>query len=440
MNKHSVALVLYEDQFKSVNKIFELINTDKDYFKDKQIFVKPNIVFWTDKVNFPKWGVITTSKIVEGVVKFLKDMGAKDIIIGEGSVLYDPKNKELQYKAFYGLGYDELKRKYGVKLLSVHDGPFKSVEVTDGISLKFNEVALDSHIIFNIPVLKTHAQTVVSLGIKNLKGLIDMSSRKKVHNADQIKDLHYIISYFPDVFPEIFTLIDGIYSLERGPSFDGKPYKSNILIGSHDIISADKVGSYLLGYKPEMVPHLLHVIKRHSRALDLSDIELLGEDVEKYRRSYKYDFEYTEDGSMPKPFKKLGIKGLSYPKYDSTLCTYCSGLNGAILTAIAMAWKGEPWDDVEILTGKVKEPSGKKTTIFLGQCMYKKHKDIKTIENPIFVKGCPPNVEEIIDALKKAKIDIDPNILRNFESLPGFLMQRYKGKEEFDESFYKINS
>ena len=38
---------------------------------------------------------------------------------------------------------------------------------------------LESDFLVNIPVLKTHVQTVVSLGIKNIKGLIDIESRKK---------------------------------------------------------------------------------------------------------------------------------------------------------------------------------------------------------------------------------------------------------------------
>ncbi len=441
MDRYVVSLVKYTKSQDSFEKSFKLAGADDSYFRGKKIFVKPNIVFWTNKVDFPKWGVITTSKVVEGVVKYLKDVGAKEIFIGEGSVLYDPKDKKLQYSAYKGLGYDKLAQRYGVKLISVHEGPFRKVEVDDGIFLKFNEIALESDVVVNLPVLKTHAQTIVSLGIKNLKGLIDMGSRKKTHSPDNVKNLNYIIARFSEVFNEVFTLIDGIYSLERGPSFDGRPHKTDLFIASKDLISVDKVGSYILGYPPDKVPHILHAIKRQNRALDLSDIEVLGEDIEEHKRNYKYDFEYTNNETLPKPFEKIGIKGLSYPKYDLTLCTYCSGMNGAILTAIAMAWKGKPWDDVEILTGKIKKPSGKKNTIFLGQCMYKKYKDseeIKNIENPIFVKGCPPKPDDINNALKKAGIEVDPNILKNFETLPAFLMKRYENKKEFDKSYYEI--
>jgi hypothetical protein len=73
---------------------------------------------------------------------------------------------------------------------------------------------------------------------------------------------------------------------------------------------------------------------------------------------------------------QMGISGLSDRKYDLTMCTYYSAVNGAVLTAIAMAWKGKPWEDVEILTGKSMAPTpGKKKIILLGKCIYQGHKN-----------------------------------------------------------------
>ena len=33
---------------------------------------------------------------------------------------------------------------------------------------------------------------------------------------------------------------------------------------------------------------------------------------------------------------------------------------------------------------------------------------------------------------------IDPNLIENYEQLPGFLMGRYKDKPEFEEGFFRI--
>jgi len=78
---------------------------------------------------------------------------------------------------------------------------------------------------------------------------------------------------------------------------------------------------------------------------------------------FKYGQTKTGDW-LPVPLLKAGIKGVSYRKYDSTICTYCSWLNTLAVSALMFAWKGEPFDDVEILTGKAMEPTpGKNKTI-----------------------------------------------------------------------------
>jgi len=51
-----------------------------------------------------------------------------------------------------------------------------------------------------------------------------------------------MIARLANKLPPSFTLLDGIYTAERGPYFDGRLRRSNILIASSDIFSADKVG------------------------------------------------------------------------------------------------------------------------------------------------------------------------------------------------------
>jgi len=137
----------------------------------------------------------------------------------------------------------------------------------------------------------------------------------------------------------------------------------------------------------------------------------------------------------------MGIKGLSYPKYDLSMCTYCSALNGIILFAIAQAWKGKPWDDVEVLTGKIMGPTpGKKKTILIGKCMYEANRDHPDIQEMIAVKGCPPSPKAVVKAFHQAGIEIDPAIFENIDKAPGFFMEKYEGKPEFEESFFAILS
>jgi hypothetical protein len=65
--------------------------------------------------------------------------------------------------------------------------------------------------------------------------------------------------------------------------------------------------------------------------------------------------------------------------------TPCMPINGATLYSIAMGWKGQPWDDVEVLTGKTMKPTpGKKKTILLGKCMYQANKDHPDIRESFY--------------------------------------------------------
>ena len=334
--KHTVAVGQYERALESVRKIVEACNGLANMPNNPHVYIKPNIVFWTRSVDFPKWGVITTSRTIEDMVCILKDHGVNNITIGEGTVVSNPKDRETPQHAFQSLGYDTLNKRYGVKYLNVFDRPFEEVDLGDDYRLNFNKDILESDFVVDIPVLKSHNQTVVSLGIKNLKGCIDIISRRRCHNANPDKDLNAWVSRLADKMPPIFTLLDGIYTNERGPAIDGRIRRSNILAGSSDILSADLVGAKLLGHEPSNVPHLVHAANKRSRPLDLSDIEIVGDSIESLASFHDYDFKYHEDenGCLPLPLAKQGMKGIFYRKFDLSMCTYCSGINGVVLSAI----------------------------------------------------------------------------------------------------------
>ena len=87
MGKPVVSIVRYEENQGSVRKAVELCGGLDHLPSRAKVFIKPNIVFWTHKVAFPKWGVITTSRTVEAMVILLKERGVEEITIGEGIVV-----------------------------------------------------------------------------------------------------------------------------------------------------------------------------------------------------------------------------------------------------------------------------------------------------------------------------------------------------------------
>jgi uncharacterized protein (DUF362 family) len=436
-----VAIVRYEKPLESVRKVVELSCGLDHLPRGATVLIKPNIAFWLRAMPLPKWGVITTSRVVEDMVVLLKEKGIDRITIGEGMVIMDPKDDKMPYHAFHTLGYETLKQRYGVNVVNLWDRPFRKTDLGDGIFLNYSAEILDSDFVVNLPVMKTHNQTVVSLGIKNLKGTIDIASRKKCHSMDPAVDLNVMVARLADPLPPMLTVIDGIFSNERGPGFDGKMRRSNILIASSDVLAADMVGASALGHAPRDVPHLACAADRKGVPADLSTILIKGEPLETVSFRHEYDFHYSNApmNSLPVPLANMGIKGISYPKYDLSMCTYCSGVNGLVLSAIRSAWKGQPWNEVEILTGKAMKPTpGMKKTILLGKCMYQANKNHPDIQEMIPVKGCPPKLSDIVKALHQAGIEVDPGLFESMDLLPGFFMSKYEGKPEFDDALFKV--
>lgn len=440
MDKHPVSVVRYEAPGVSVRRAIELIGGLEGLKPTDKVYIKPNVVYWNRFVNWPKWGVLTTSRVVEDVVTLLAELGVRDITIGEGIVTETPKDKQTPAHAFEHLGYNKLKQRYGVRVLNIFEEPFVKVDVGQGIELEYNQQAMESDFLINLPVLKTHSQTIVSLGTKNLKGLISANSRKLCHNESLVRDLDFHVARLADKVPPGLTLIDGLYTLERGPSFSGKPHRSNILVGSNDTLSADLAGAALLGYDPAQVPHLAVSAREKGRAPSLETIEVRGEAIESLAKPHGWEFSYNEEGTLPLPYAQKGMTGINYYKFDHTMCTYCSGINGAILAAIGMAWKGQPFDDVEVLTGKIMQPRpGMKKTILLGKCMYLAQKDNPNIQEMIPIKGCPPQPKSVHKALEQAGIHVDPAFFENLHLGPGFMMKKFEGRPEFEEAFYTVD-
>lgn len=440
MQKTKVSVVRYDKPYHSLKQAVLSCAGLENLSRGARVFIKPNIVFWNKKYPFPKWGVITTSRVVEDVVLLLKEHGVSDITIGEGMVTY-PENRAIPLDAFEKLGYGTLQDRYGVKCVDIMQGPFEKVEIDEGTTLNLYRGLLESDFLITLPALKSHNQTVVSLGIKNLKGALDVASRKKCHSADRRRDLHWYVSRLDIPVPPGLAVIDGIYSLERGPGFDGRMRRSNILVASPDYLSADKVGAKLLGYDVTDVDYLRQASERRARPCDLSDLEIVGEDIAQLVSHHEHDFIYesNETGEMPRALARDGLQGLFYRKYDQTMCTYCSRLNGVILTAIRRAWQNEPWDRVEVLTGKAMEPApGMGATVLVGQCMYNKNRDHPAINRLCAAKGCPPDTEQLTGALHSAGIAVDPEIFKQADSFSAFFMERYRDNPDYEESFYQV--
>jgi len=67
--------------------------------------------------------------------------------------------------------------------------------------------------------------------------------------------------------------------------------------------------------------------------------------------------------------------------------------------------------------------------------MIKLNRKDPAVTEAVQAKGCPPSLEEVFTALGRCGIPVDPETYRIFRNS---LADKYKGKEEFDESLFYI--
>ncbi len=433
---HDVAVMKYEEGTESLKKAVLLVDGLQGFSESSKVVIKPNFTEWPEGTDFPKYGVITTARLIEELVVLLKEYGLQHISLAEG-----PANGSFRQIAS-GMGLDLLAERYGVNLIDVFDGPFARV-TTGEITLSINKTVLDADHVIDMPVMKTHSEAMVSLGLKNLKGVLDTASRKRCHSADPGSDLNDRLVKLGEILRPSLTIIDGIYTLERGPNCSGNAFRADVIVASRDVISADKVGATILGISPQTVPHLARAAENQGRPPDLSDIHLLGDtSLEAVSKMHKWEWGWSEAGDMPKLLALAGVKGITWRKVDKTICTHCAAFLPAYI-GIGLFFankKDKPFDDVEILPGKIRNPEGgHKHTLLVGQCQVKRNGQNPLIHHCVEIGGCPPREEDFYTAFRELGIDL-PDIFREqVKKIPEiFYLPRYYGKREFQDDFFRI--
>jgi uncharacterized protein (DUF362 family) len=438
---YDVATVRYEKPLQSLQKAIELCGGFSGLSAGDRVFIKPNLVIWLEGVHFPRYGVLTTARMIEDMVILLSEQGIHDITLVEGSVEYEKGGKPMVGQAVRGMNLSKLCKKYGMKVLDVHRGSFRNMQV-DGLKFAVSDSIFSADYIIDMPVLKTHSQSRVSLGVKNLKGLLNIASRKRCHNASHEQGLDYYLARLPDLVWPSLTVIDGIFSLERGPFYTGLAHRSNMIVASRDVIAADQVAATLLGFHPAEIPHLSMAAEKRNRPSDLSDVHLLGGiDVKGALEPHAWQFEQDQQVEMPEFMAKAGIKGIRYPEPDDSLCTYCSHfINYIIMGILSAKNRKEPFDQIEVLYGKKQRPSGKaKHTLLAGQCQVRANAKNPMIHHCVKIKGCPPSLSDFTSAYEELGIELPDGFNQWMEKSPETLhMRRYLKDSAFDEDLFRL--
>ncbi len=386
----TVSLVRFDDNSDSLRKAIELCSGFENLKSNDRVLIKPNYGFRHRMV--PPYGTVTTSKILDGIIQLLLEHGCKDISIGEGAIIgmldeLDPYAK----RGFKGTGVDKLAKRYGVRLIDFNKAPFQQVDL-GGLGVHISREVLETDFLINVPVLKTHSQTKVSLGFKNLKGCLSQASKKRFHTTKRLDNLICLLN---ESIESDLVIIDGIYMLEKGPdTLLGAAHRKDLIIASRDRFACDVIGATILGIDPSQVDHLREFAERHNRSFDISMVELEGEDIEALKENLEWGSQLDEELFAPQR-----LTGFSVPNPGKTLC---SGCYATVTSALLVFSKDNPkvdFSSAELCFGleSIAETDTEKTFLY-GNCAIRNN---ASLQNATRVEGCPPSLITTVRAYMK---------------------------------------
>ena len=336
--------------------LMEAANVSAGIKPSMRVVIKPNLVVSRSADG----GATTHPEIVEGIIRFLKDHGAGNITIAEGAWVGDSTER-----AFEKCGYTLLAKKYGVKLIDTKKD--RVVKKTlHGLEIGLCESLVKADCFINVPVLKGHCQTRMTCCLKNLKGCIPDSEKRRFHTIG----LHKPIAVLASLLKPDLHVIDGIcgdLSFEEG----GTPVPSNRILLGFDPVLLDSYGAQLMGYRPDEIEHL-RLAKEYG----------VGQYV-------TGQTEITELGIEDRP--KTDLKHHPHARQFEQLIDEdgaCSACYAALVFALNKVKPLKSLEKIKIGQGfRGKTCSG----IGVGNC---------TQGCGINVKGCPPQAVEIVELLR----------------------------------------
>lgn len=332
------------------------------------VLLKPNLV-----QPYPyETGTTTNPHLVEALVRLCREKGARRIVIADGSCVGADT-----WKAFENCGLVEVAERTGAELVDFAKSEFQYV--VNPLAKKMKRIRIpkdfiESNVVIDLPVMKTHDSLEVSLGLKNMKGLLQTSDKKRFHKwglAQSIVDLNHIAR--PDL-----TIIDGTVGMEGAGPTSGEPVNLGLLLTSKDVVAADTVALEAMGYTLDEVPYIRMAGEAGIGCANLAEIEIEGLAIDEVRHPFK------RNSIDPDLLVEMGIE---FVARDA-----CSGCANALASFMGMLNRRDALEtmrDTVFLYGQSveklpEERTRDKRVIRMGSCTR------KLIDYGHYLPGCPP--------------------------------------------------
>lgn len=259
-----------------VRKAIDLLGGIRRFVEEgDKVIVKPNICIGKPS----NTGAVTDPEVVGEICRMVEECGANPTVAE--SPIYPFSGRTVFLKSKYA----KLEAESGYPVINLDRQEEVHVRVPRGRAISHTVIAkpiLECDKLINVPVMKTHMEAIVTLGLKNLKGAVVGKHKHIIHLAglnQGIADLNTIIR-------SDLTVVDGIIGMEGelGP-ISGSPAHMGVIVAGDNVVEVDATCTRIMGADPTAIAHI-----RLAEEMGLGytkNIEIVGEPLENVQKQLR---------------------------------------------------------------------------------------------------------------------------------------------------------
>lgn len=238
----------------AIERGFKFLGQDSKLNSSTRVSIKPNLTF----PEFRK-GVMTNPEAIEALIIYLKNFTNHITICESDSGGY---NRFSMTEVFSKTGIAEFSKRYGVQVVNMSESPARSREFKysfRNFSVPIPTLLTDETDLFiTMPVPKVHANTGVSLALKNQWGVIQIPAmRLKLHPFFQ-----EVIYQVNKSLPQHVVVLDGRFGLTRNGPMRGDVVELGWFLMCDNMYANDMLVAKMMGFDPFRISYLRHILKK----------------------------------------------------------------------------------------------------------------------------------------------------------------------------------
>lgn len=228
------------------------------------VIIKPNIC---SAYHSYEYAATTNPEVVAALVQLCLGAGARRVRVMDNSFAGTAS------VAYTRSGIAEAVRQAGGEMELMLRMKFRETEIPEGRDIKkwrvYNDV-LDADVLINVPIAKHHSLARLTLGMKNLLGVIVERNKLHINLGQRIADLNSLVR-------PTLTLVDAVRILmHHGPTSGNlnDVKLANTVIASHDIVAADAYAATLFGLTGADIPAIRAGAQMGLGTMDLDSVKV----------------------------------------------------------------------------------------------------------------------------------------------------------------------